>query len=164
MPTFSETKGLRQWLQSQGYGIEITRGRQRVQWYKADGTPLPGLVPASPYHIHLCRSKGWTLRPPTPTAGDVPSEVSPHQPTAPKPHRRRQRGPLARFLAESCNLGPDRSTTNPDLWTAYETWARATGEIPAGRKTFTQSMASIAGVTRGRTGKARRWKGIGLRA
>lgn len=163
MPTFCETKGLRQWLQSQGYGVEITRGRQRVQWYKADGATLPGPLPASPYHVHLYRSKGWTLRPPAPPAEDAPNEVSPHQPATPKPRQRRQHGPLARFLAVSCVLGPDCSTTNPDLWTAYETWARATGESPAGRKTFTQRMASIAGVTRGRVGKARRWNGIALR-
>jgi hypothetical protein len=57
------------WLQDQGirnYG-EVTNP---AIWYEADGTFSKG--PTDPYHLHLYRGKGWTLRAP-----NVPPPVPP---------------------------------------------------------------------------------------
>jgi hypothetical protein len=43
--------------------MEITR-QPKSQWYKADGTPLPNLLPTDDYHLMVFRAKGWTLTPP----------------------------------------------------------------------------------------------------
>jgi hypothetical protein len=54
------------WLMGQGmdrnmieYMIE-NRG-PKVQWYKADGAPLPALLPSDAHHRDRYRAKGWTL-------------------------------------------------------------------------------------------------------
>ena len=42
--------------------LEIIPGPKR-QWYRADGAPMPNLLPADPYHIRAYEKKGWTLIP-----------------------------------------------------------------------------------------------------
>ena len=36
-----------------------------AQWYRADGTALPNLLPADPYHIRRYEARGWTMFPPS---------------------------------------------------------------------------------------------------
>ena len=60
--TAPERRETKQWLGSQGYAMElIDRPADRVQWYKSDGTPVGGLLPADPYHMQRYRGKGWRL-------------------------------------------------------------------------------------------------------
>ena len=61
------------YVREHGYGIEVLfRGRERVQWWKPDGTAVMGLLPCDPYHVVLYRSKGWSLTPPPPVAPPIP--------------------------------------------------------------------------------------------
>ena len=55
----------RQTLQAEGFesGLEGHVGDHK-QWYKADGTPLGGLLPVDEYHYKRFQAKGWTLTPP----------------------------------------------------------------------------------------------------
>jgi len=60
--TAPERTETRQWLNRQGFAVELLEKRaERVQWYKADGTPIGGLLPADPYHMARYRAKGWRL-------------------------------------------------------------------------------------------------------
>ncbi len=69
MPTGEDLKMLkdRQRTLSKG-GIHvdlIANPATKVQWYRADGTPLPNLLPADAYHIRLFeKKKGWSMVPP----------------------------------------------------------------------------------------------------
>ena len=42
-----------------------------AQWYRADGTALPNLLPADPYHIRRYEARGWTMFP-SPSQAPVP--------------------------------------------------------------------------------------------
>ena len=54
----------KEWIGGQGYAMEIIDNpTSRVQWYRADGTPLPNLLPADGYHMRRFRAKGWRLTP-----------------------------------------------------------------------------------------------------
>lgn len=58
-PERTETK---RWLDQQGYKMDVIDNHtEKVQWYKADGTLLAGLLPSDPYHMKLYRAKGWRL-------------------------------------------------------------------------------------------------------
>ena len=63
----------RQWLAQQGFTWSLLQNsREKVTWYKPDGTALHNL-PADPYHMKRYRARGWTLTPPeTP---EVPQEA-----------------------------------------------------------------------------------------
>ena len=43
--------------------IEVKVSEKR-QWYRADGSPLPNLLPDDDYHRSRFQAKGWTLVPP----------------------------------------------------------------------------------------------------
>jgi len=54
----------RQWLAQQGFSWSFLQNtREKVTWYKPDGTALHNL-PADPYHMKRYRARGWTLAPP----------------------------------------------------------------------------------------------------
>ena len=42
-----------------------------AQWYRADGTALPNLLPADPYHIRRYEARGWTMFPPPSQVPDL---------------------------------------------------------------------------------------------
>jgi hypothetical protein len=66
MPTGTgqELREERQWLSQQGYSWSLLQNtREKVTWYKPDGTALHNL-PADPYHMKRYRARGWTLTPP----------------------------------------------------------------------------------------------------
>ena len=95
MPTAIERKEASEWLDGQGYSIEIIdRPAQRVQWYRRDGLPLPNLLPADNYHLKLYRAKGWTLRPPVAVKDGQPLEAG--MPVRPAPVKRKKRKVLAK--------------------------------------------------------------------
>jgi hypothetical protein len=59
--TGPELREERQWLAQQGFSWSfIQNNRDKVTWYKPDGTALPNL-PADPYHMRRYRARGWTL-------------------------------------------------------------------------------------------------------
>jgi|6_EtaG_2_1085325.scaffolds.fasta_scaffold01219_14 hypothetical protein len=35
----------------------------KAQWYKPDGSALPALLPADPYHIRRFEKRGWSMVP-----------------------------------------------------------------------------------------------------
>jgi len=62
--TAPERQDSKAWIQAQGYAMEIIDNpTARVQWYRADGTALPNLLPADGYHMRRFRAKGWRLTP-----------------------------------------------------------------------------------------------------
>ena len=66
MPTGTgqELREERQWLAQQGFTWSfLQNSREKVTWYKPDGTALHNL-PADPYHMKRYRARGWTLVPP----------------------------------------------------------------------------------------------------
>lgn len=70
--------------------------------------------------------------------------------------------PLTEFLEAKCFERPEAVTTGKDLWAAYETWAKDTGErYPLGRKTFSQELARRFLPDKGTKG-VRVLKGVGL--
>lgn len=65
MAESSATSELQQWVKAQGADLWelLYNPRARAQWYRADGTPVEGLLPCDPYHTQRYRARGWTLRP-----------------------------------------------------------------------------------------------------
>ena len=55
----------RRTLQAEGFesGLDIETANKK-QWYRADGTPLGGLLPVDDYHYKRFKAKGWTLTSP----------------------------------------------------------------------------------------------------
>jgi len=41
----------------------IENVKEKRQWYRRDGSPLPTLLPADTYHFERFTDKGWTLTP-----------------------------------------------------------------------------------------------------
>jgi putative DNA primase/helicase len=72
--------------------------------------------------------------------------------------------PFADFFGCCCVLTPGAQVLTADLRTAYEAWARETGEKPLGGKRFARELES-RGCRPGRIAKGIRvWTGIGLQA
>lgn len=82
MATGPQVREARAFLKGNGYSVElIFEPSARAQWYRADGTPLPDLLPVAPYYMESFRKKGWTLQPPAkPTTaeplGPAPAEAA----------------------------------------------------------------------------------------
>jgi len=55
----------RKMRQAEGFdsGLVI-EANEKKQWYKADGTPVGGLLPVDAYHYERFKARGWTLLPP----------------------------------------------------------------------------------------------------
>ena len=71
--TGQELREERQWLAQQGFTWSLLQNsREKVTWYKPDGTALHNL-PADPYHMKRYRARGWTLTPPE--NPEVPQEA-----------------------------------------------------------------------------------------
>ena len=69
------------WLRGQDHSVNlIFQPSARVQWYRADGTPLPNLLPCDPHHMAMFRKNGWTLKPFEAVAG-APALVLAEEPS-----------------------------------------------------------------------------------
>lgn len=69
MADISEEREIRQLnrtLEMQGLegNFDLTDRRNKRQWYKADGTPIPGLLPTDDYNRRKLEASGLTLVPP----------------------------------------------------------------------------------------------------
>jgi hypothetical protein len=68
MPTVQEIrqkKIMETTLRHKGIAAELSMTPvPKTQWYRADGVPMPNLLPADPYHMSLYTQKGWTVIPP----------------------------------------------------------------------------------------------------
>ena len=75
-------------MQAEGFDSGMTLNiLPKQQWYKADGTPVSGLLPADDYHYARFKAKGWTLIPPAAQADPLPDvstafldEITPEEP------------------------------------------------------------------------------------
>lgn len=70
---------------------------------------------------------------------------------------------LAAFLDECCVIADGAKVAPSDLYGAFKSWCDANGEQPGRQRDFRQRMIE-RGFQQERTGKARRWEGIGLPA
>jgi putative DNA primase/helicase len=68
---------------------------------------------------------------------------------------------LGDFIDDCCCLLPTAAVSKHELKTAYETWCNSTGSQPASQKTFRARLIE-RGVTEGKSGGTRYWKGIAL--
>jgi len=71
---------------------------------------------------------------------------------------------LAPFLAEHCILEPDVSVTRGELRKAYVAHAEGAKERPMSAQALCARLLELDGVTDGRAGGGRAWRGIRLRA
>jgi len=70
MPTtlkeWQSTQKLKAQAKRRGIAMELSyTSAPTAQWYRADGVPLPNLLPADLYHREQYEAKGWSLFPPT---------------------------------------------------------------------------------------------------
>jgi putative DNA primase/helicase len=71
--------------------------------------------------------------------------------------------PLADFIADCCIFDSRVSIANADLWKGYQAWVGENAvSRPIGRKTFSQRVGALQGVTKSHNGRARFWVGIDL--
>jgi hypothetical protein len=67
-------------LNESGVALNLIDTRPaKGQWYKADGTPLPNLLPIDPYHMRRYEKRGFTLIPPAvhePVVAEEPDRES----------------------------------------------------------------------------------------
>ena len=64
MPTPGELRDPKQWLDEQGYSMDLVERRgRRLQWLKPDGSPIPNLFPADSDSVLRHMRKGWRIRP-----------------------------------------------------------------------------------------------------
>ena len=60
--TERDLRSIRRSLEAQGIeGNVDVKVSEKRQWYRADGTPLPNLLPDDDYHRSRFQRKGWTL-------------------------------------------------------------------------------------------------------
>ena len=78
-------------------------------------------------------------------------------------HYRAAEDVLGPFLEDLCVRVPDARVDKPDLLRAYLHWADANKETPVSAWTFNTRISDLAGVSDGKSGSARYWRGIGLR-
>lgn len=71
MTTGTDKATLKQQLRRDGRLEFFYHPPPQAQYYRADGRPLPNLLPADPYAMKRYLAKGFTLAPPT---GGVPTE------------------------------------------------------------------------------------------
>jgi len=63
--TERDLRSIRRSLEAQGIeGNVDVKVSEKRQWYRADGSPLPNLLPDDDYHRSRFQAKGWTLVPP----------------------------------------------------------------------------------------------------
>jgi len=106
-PTVEEIQDLaliQKELKAAGISLAIVDNPQpKAQWYRADGMPMPKLLPADPHHRRVYKAKGWSLIPPAEVATVVAAETFadpvPVQQTVPE-HSHRFKG---HRLGSSCN-------------------------------------------------------------
>lgn len=70
---------------------------------------------------------------------------------------------LAPFVDDCCEVDPTYSATATELYKAYSWWAVQMGEQPVSQRTFGMRLAE-AGYNKHRTGGARLWTGIRIKA
>ena len=71
-------------------------------------------------------------------------------------------GPVARFIAERCELGNDLQTTAKELYAGFLEWCRETGQDDVSQRSFGMQLTAI-GLYRRRRGRGKHWwEGIRL--
>ncbi len=70
--------------------------------------------------------------------------------------------PLGDFLRDCCHVGELWTVGKAELRGAYETWCKVNGHKPLSGQAFPAALAEHA-VRDGWEGKARVWRGVGLR-
>lgn len=71
---------------------------------------------------------------------------------------------LAAFLDERCVIDADQRVANTDLYKAFASWQRDTGETVRSQRWLTRSLQDRAYKREERNDLGRRWEGIGLKA
>ncbi len=74
---------------------------------------------------------------------------------------RREQDILGDFIDDCCLLKPSITVPKHDMKVAYETWCNSTSNPPVSQKTFRARLAE-RGVTDGKSGATRYWKGVAL--
>ncbi len=75
-----------------------------------------------------------------------------------------QEDTIGAFVADRCVVLPTARAAKPELYKEFKTWAEDNGEPALTKHEFNARIAQIPGVDGDvRTGKARLWRGIGLR-
>jgi putative DNA primase/helicase len=72
--------------------------------------------------------------------------------------------PLADFIEERMELGPDRRITRSDMHSLYVGWCKQHGAKPMSAKAFTKRVRAISGISEGYVLKVQGWLGVGQRA
>ncbi len=73
-------------------------------------------------------------------------------------------GPVARFVAERCDLGSHNLTTAKELYAGFQEWCRETGQSDVSQRSFGMQLTTI-GLDRRRRGRGKHWwEGIRLSA
>ena len=47
---------------------------------------------------------------------------------------------FGRWIAECCEIGPEKSDTHAKIYKSWKTWAEGNGEVPGSGKSFTARM------------------------
>ena len=109
MPVSNPTLERNRKIRREGFDSEkILRQMPARQWWRADGTPLPKLLPVDSYHFDIYTGKGWTLRPP---ANPMPlDEMAPIEPA----------GQAMVLAAQGITVVQDNPMGGSDMTTVYE--------------------------------------------
>lgn len=71
-------------------------------------------------------------------------------------------GPVARFIAERCDLGSQNRTTAKELYAGFLEWCRETGQDDVSQRSFGMQLTAM-GLDRRRRGRGKHWwEGIRL--
>ena len=97
------------------------------------------------------------------TPGEAPEpEDVPAKPAPLPPLIERNEGPIARFIAERCDLGSHIRTTAKELYAGFLEWCRETGQDDVSQRSFGMHLTAI-GLYRRRRGRGKHWwEGIRL--
>ncbi|MGP5228249.1 DNA primase family protein [Arthrobacter rhombi] len=68
---------------------------------------------------------------------------------------------LQQFLTECCTVAPSARVTRSELHHVYLEWARENNAEQLPARAFTQRIGALPGVSEGKTGGYRIWKGLG---
>ncbi len=69
---------------------------------------------------------------------------------------------MGQFIADACVLGPTERCSVADLYAAYVRWCEESGERPQAKRNLGTRLKD-RGLTGGKSGSVRYWRGIGLR-
>lgn len=70
---------------------------------------------------------------------------------------------VQQFITECCVMNPNARVTRSELHHAFMEWARDNSAEQLAPRTFTQRIAALPGVSEGKSGGHRIWKGAGIK-